>query len=29
LGLVLGSYKGAVNGNLKDQTATASSRVLN
>jgi hypothetical protein len=28
LGLVLGSYKGAVTGNLKDRTATASSRLL-
>jgi hypothetical protein len=29
LGLVLGSYKGAVTGNLKDLTATAPSKALN
>ena len=29
LGFVLGSYKGAVTGNLKDRTATASSKALN
>ena len=29
LGFVLGSYKGAVTGNLKDRTATASAKSLN